>query len=211
MIINYLNFYKMLIPFLLVLTIYCGTAPIAGSETTNGLTVAVVDNTFQGTTVPSSYVYCYSSTYNPDSNTGYSDTAFTDPQGTFTFENCPLSTYTIYTYSPDVDSAAIIQNISNSANKPDTNTQFKSVVSIAGTTRKSDGIIENARVYIHGTSFATTSDSSGRFSMQNLPQGTFTLYSYVKPTWIKGVLSDSTTINLSENINRGVSVTLTLK
>jgi hypothetical protein len=207
--IYFLNFHKMLIPFLLLVTIYCGTAPIAGSETTNGLTVAVVNKSFYGTTVPSSRVFCFSSTYNPDSGTGYSDTVITDTDGAFVFSDCPRSTYTIYAYSSGIDSAAIIQNISNDSNKPDTGTAFQSVASINGTTSSNGAAIVNVRVYIPGTPFVTASDSSGTFSFQNIPKGTFTIHSYLVARWTKGVISDSTTINLSENANK--SVTLNLK
>jgi len=210
MTINYLNFYKMLIPFISLVILYCGTAPITGSETTNGLTVAVVNNVFHGTTVPSSRVYCFSSTYNPDSGTGYSDTATTDSHGAFTFDNCPLSTYTMYVYSPDIDSAAIIQNISNMVNKPDTGTAFQDVVSINGTIFKNGTTIGNARVYIPGTPFVTTSSDLGIFSLQNVPKGTFTIHSYLSERWVKGVVSDSATINLTDT-NRTKLVTLNLK
>ncbi|NLD95010.1 MAG: carboxypeptidase-like regulatory domain-containing protein [Fibrobacter sp.] len=204
-----INFYKLLISCLLLALTYCSTTPIAGSETTNGITVAVVDNKFLGTTTPSSRVYCFSSTYNPDSGTGFADTVTADTYGRFTISDCPLSTYTIYTYSSGIDSAAIIQNISNSSNKPDTGTAFQGVASINGTTSNDGAAIVNALVYIPGTPFITTSDSSGTFSIQNIPKGTFTIHSYLVSRWIKGVISDSATVNLSEDTDR--SVTLNLK
>lgn len=208
---KYLKFYKMLIPFVLLIIIYCGTAPITGSETTNGLTVAVVNNVFHGTTVPSSRVYCFSSTYNPDSGTGYSDTVTADSRGTFTFSDCPLSTFTIYVYSQCVDSAAIIQNISNMVNIPDTSTAFQGIVSIYGTTLKNSAVIVNAKVYIPGTPFITTSNDSGTFSLQNIPRGIFTIHSYLSERWINGAISDTARIDFSKNATKTMSITLNLK
>lgn len=208
---NFLNIYKLLLPFLLLSLPYCGTTPTAGSETTNGLTVAVVNNEFHGTTIPSSAVYCFSSTYNPDSGTGYSDTVISDAQGAFTFSDCPVATYTMYVYSHGADSAAIIQNIRNMVNTPDTSTEFQGVVSIHGTTLKDSAVAVNAKVYIQGTHFLTTSSINGAFSLQNIPKGTFTIHSYISDRWINGALSDSATINLSKNVSKAISVTLNLK
>ena len=64
--------------FLLYIYIACTSPGISGSETTNGLTVAVVNDTITGRTVPGNTVMCFSTSYNPNSTTSYSDMVITN-------------------------------------------------------------------------------------------------------------------------------------
>jgi hypothetical protein len=190
----------------LPLIIKCTTTPVAGSETTNGLTIAVVNGFVSGNTLPNNRVMCFSSSFNPDSNTGFIDTTYTDSLGNFSFTLSLDQHYNLFTYSSNGDSCALIQDLKE--NILDTTVNFCPVLNVEGITTNNATPVYNAKVYIIGTSFKTISDQDGRFSFISIPDGNFVVKS-VSGNWTKGELTGYGTI--SREPSRGHILTIELK
>jgi hypothetical protein len=180
----------------------CTNQTISGSETTNGLTVAVFNGEITGRTNPGNEVMCFTSTFNPDSNTGYCDTVTADSNGNFNFRNLKISEYNVFSYSRNKDSSAIIQKLNVGITKKDTSVLFSQSAIVSGKTMSNGVALSGARVYLMGTPFITTSDMNGLFTIKNVPTGRFLVQSVSIKRWNdKGTLSVSQHIDVSEHSN----------
>ncbi len=188
-----------LLTFLMVLLCEC-TGPVAGSETTNGFTVAVKNGEVSGKTVPGGEVMCFSGSYDPDSLIGYADTVRADAQGRFSFGKLASMDYNIFTVGTGGDSCALIQYI-NPDKQIDTTVDFRGVMSIHGMTVYSSQPVPGAHVAVLGTPYLTLSGAEGEFSFVSVPDGTFTVKSVAYDRGVKGELAGSKVVSRESNWN----------
>lgn len=196
--------------FITHLNISCSVQKHTGSETTNGLTVAVVNSSINGKTIPGNTVFCFSSTFNPDSGTGFADTMHADNNGEFSFSNLDSAVYNVFSFLPNRDSVAIIQGINPTVPSEDTTVYYDRSYTISGVTSNDFGIITNAEVYLIGTPFITSSNSTGKFIFSNVPCGIFIIKSTFSDRQIKSEQSASEMIDLTRSWN-GLDFTIDLK
>jgi hypothetical protein len=168
----------------------------AGSETTNGIAVAVAATTIEGSTAPNATVFVYSADYAPDSITAYKDTIGVDQSGAFTVYSVPEGVYNIFAFADNRALGAAVQNVPVSPQGAFADTvPFDSLSAISGMVLLDSMPQISATVYVRGSPFETISDSAGAFELRDIPPGSFLVAARFRPRDIYTVYTDSTNID----------------
>jgi hypothetical protein len=170
-----------------------------GVETTNGITIAVKENQIQGTAPAGSQIVLCDTSYVPYMSfqpltAMFIDTAFANEYGKFKLDLIPDGFYNLIGRSCNSDSGAIIANIC--INRLNTTEVLKSsdYVMLASITGKvfidSEGT-ESVLVYLIGTGLGSTTDSSGMYTIGNVPVGIYKLMgSYINSLKEPGIVEN---------------------
>lgn len=189
-----------LIVFTWILCSCTGNDPISGSgsQTTNGVTIAVSSDSIRVTGKENSTSMLYSSSYVPFNDSGYADTVQCI-DGSCLFLKVPGGMYNILVVDYNDSLAAIIQDVNiGGSSTVHINDSLLPYGSISGTIRQENDLLSNYAVFIRGTPFQVYSDTNGAYLFTALPMGSYRLS--VMPTtesigWGEFVTSESVTVS----------------
>jgi hypothetical protein len=153
-------------------------APLGGTstETTNGICVSIVGTTVTGTTTPGVTVALCKTNYNPCMPGGIRpDSMVVGPDGAFTFLTIDTGSYNIIAVTPARDSGLFIPNVTARPGwQISINDTFTAMGVIRGTiTPDTSGHRLGTIAYLRGTSFVDTVTAESRFTLRNIPSGSF--------------------------------------
>ena len=145
----------------------------SGSQTTNGVTVAVQSGTITVSGKAGLKVMVYSNDYLPYNDSLFADTNLIN-DNQCTFNALPADSYTVLIADSAQELSAIFQNIrvDESSHSSYTDT-LGSGGSVSGKIRLEGQPTPNAIAYIKGTPFFTESNDSGRYAFPSLPFGDY--------------------------------------
>jgi hypothetical protein len=152
---------------------YCSNPHMAGSETTNGITVAVVDRSVEVKTGKTMMISLHAASYLPFSHSGYAASMLVDSGGSFSFTVPDTGCYNLYARDTVIGQGALLQKIPvfDSTNGYADSSGFDSLYRVYGTVTFSDTPQIKTVVYAPGSPCFDSTDSSGGYSISYVPKG----------------------------------------
>jgi hypothetical protein len=152
---------------------YCSNPQTAGSETTNGITVAVIDRSVEVRTGKTMMISLHAASYLPFNQSGYTASMLVDSGGSFSFAVPDTGCYNLYARDTAMGQGALLQNIPvfDSTNGYADSAGFDSLSRLFGIVTFSDTPQVRAVVYAPGSPCFDSTDSSGGYSISYVPKG----------------------------------------
>jgi hypothetical protein len=150
----------------------------SGSKTTNTIEVSAASNSVSGTAPEGILISLYSAGYLPHLDSGFTGSALVAEDGEFSFSALDTGTYTVLAQDTSSETALIFMEVpvyphTSGFSISDT---LNLTAVISGIVYKDTLKQEAATVYIKGTPFYDSTDSSGSFLINNVPGATYTLH-----------------------------------
>lgn len=160
----------------------CSQAPISGTstETTNGISVAVLGTNVKGSALPGVVVSLYRNSYNPLYPLGVTpDSQTVDGSGTFAFAMADTGRYNIIATTPAQDSGTVFTGV---ALYPDSRFTLADTLRPTGTIHGTF-ILDTTRTnggyaYLKGTSYIVPLAGDGTFVIADIPSGSYSVRVY---------------------------------
>jgi hypothetical protein len=198
---------------LTALTVSCNGPMQAGSETTSGVKIAVLETTVSVETTPAATVMLFDASYAYDDSQKIADTLGADPNGRAVFTNLQAGKYNVFVYPATPSVGASVLNIPVAPGSGQVYTDsadFDSLHTVTGTVIWQGRADSMSQAYIVGSPFSTKTDSQGTFAFTKVPVGKYTVAGRLLSRW-NGQLEDSVDVELYPNMNAVVNVTLELQ
>ena len=155
------------------LLFHCSNPQTAGSETTNGISVAVIDRSVEVKTEKTMMISLHAASYLPFKDSGYSASMLVDSGGSYSFTVPDTGCYNLYARDTAMGQGALLQNIPvfDSTNGYADSTGFDSLSSLYGVVTFSDTPQVRAVVYAPGSPCFDSTDAAGMYSILYVPKG----------------------------------------
>lgn len=179
---------------------FCGSSPTdtAGSETTNGLTVASLSDGVDGTAEAGCTVALFSLDYLPHTGSGYADSQVVGTDGAFAFTDLEAGYYRVMAFAADGGLGAVVDSIAVPVNRvPADTAALDSLRGIHGVVTLDSVPQPNSLVYIAGTPFYDSTATDGTYLLDNIPMGQYRVSVAYSPTYGDPLYSDSADVTLS--------------
>ncbi len=196
-----MNTLRVLASAFLLLVAACSSdntvGPSAGSETTNGMTVAVVDSTVSGIAGPGVIVAIYAADYLPHRDLGFADTVLVGADSAYVFAGLEPGTYRLVAIDQSGGLGAYVDSLTVGI-RNDTvgdTVQFDSLRSMEGRVTLSQTPQELCVVFVPGTPWFDSTDAAGEFRLESLPGSTCTLVAEYVPRGTYSLYVDTATVS----------------
>jgi hypothetical protein len=178
------------------LLFYCANPHTAGSETTNGITVAVIDRSVEVKTEKTMMISLHAASYLPFSRSGYAASMLVDSSGSFSFTVPDTGCYNLYARDTATRHGALLQHIPvfDSTNGYVDSAAFDSLYRVYGIVTFSDTPQVRGVVYAPGSPLFDSTDSSGRYSISYIPKGNIRFVAMKEVSVYKGLLIRADTL-----------------
>ena len=173
---------------LLVLLLHCTeNTPdnlAGGLETTNGVTIRIIDDTITGVTAAYSRIIICDTAYVPREikPPRFIDTVISDTKGNFTIQELPRGVYTLVVLNTDIASGCIIRPINvdyDDITALNNTIAFVPLSNIPVQTRIDSAIAPQTIVFIPGTPFQALTGQAGTGLLTGIPNGTYRVNAYL--------------------------------
>lgn len=167
---------RILLPVMIAacaLLFHCSNPHTAGSETTNGITVAVIDRSVEVKTEKTMMISLHAVSYLPFKDSGYAASTLVDSGGSYSFALPDTGCYNLYARDTATQQGALLQHIPvfDSTNGYTDSTGFDSLSRLFGVVTYSDTPQAAAVVYAPGSPLFASTDNAGMYSILYVPKG----------------------------------------
>ena len=174
----------------------CSNPQMAGSETTNGITVAVIDRSVEVKTEKTIMISLHAASYLPFKDSGYATSMLVDSGGSFSFAVPDTGYYNLYARDTTTQQGALLQHIPvfDSTNGYTDSAGFDSLYRVYGIVTFSDTPQVKVVVYAPGSPLFDSTDSSGSYSISYIPKGNIRFIAKKEISVYKGLLIRADTV-----------------
>jgi hypothetical protein len=154
----------------------CTSGPTgsAGTETTNGVTVATTGDTVSGRTIPGTMVLLFSADYLPHTGGGLADSTVAGADGSFSFGNVPAGSYTVIARNDSALLGAQVDSIEIGADPVvGDSVEFGNLFTLSGTVEMQGIGQPGAVVYVPASPYCDTAEALGEFSIGGVVPGSY--------------------------------------
>ncbi len=178
-----------------------GPGDVAGSETTNGVTVTSAKGSIHGTARPGIKVALFNSNYLPHNNSGFHADTTADDSGRFSFTTLDSGYYNLYLHNTLSDTALFFPEMRitpESVSKTVTDTLSLSGTISGSVVDSNNQMLDSVVVFIKGSPFSDTTNMYGNYAFSSVSEGVYRIdYLFIRdnlinqgPDTLSAVLED---------------------